>query len=211
MKIESLFAIIFILAMLGYIFRGRINEEIQLMRQAEAGRLLDEAITTFFEPLTKQEKMDSLTKFIDQLNAIQERLSKSIIAKRFIDYRESIARKQNHLQEIRQSQDHYSFSTCHLHSLIADSEFQKEQLIKLAEIIDETFYWDDTSATFSLCSENQCLALNMSLFENIELNQEECQEFINRVSNEIFENKPISLHITISEPEREEHYEAITL
>jgi hypothetical protein len=211
MKIELIIGILFILVWVGVFLRKRICEEHKLIQQTEAGSLIDEEIKNCFEPLTKQEKIKAKTKHIDQMNAIQEKVSNSLIAKRFVDYRKSIAITQKDLELIKQSQDQYSFLTRKLHSLTADSGFHKEQLKKLSEIIDETFCWDDTSAMFSLRSENHSLALNMDLDENVELKAERCQEFINRVSKEIFENSPISLHITISDPEREEQYEAVII
>jgi len=209
MKLEFLIALLFILVWLGYFLRRRISEETNLIRQTEAAILIDEIIETHFEPLTKKERIDVLEKHIDQMKAIQDRVSKSLIAKRFVDYRESIAFKEKHLNEIKQGQDQYHFTTSNLHTLIADKEFKKEQLVKLADILDDAFIWDDASAMFTLHSTNQRLSINMSLFENVELNREECQEFINQVSTEVFQGRPISLQISHSEPEREEFYESI--
>lgn len=209
MKIEYLIALFFILLWLFFMLRKRISEEHRLIKQTEAAILIDELIDASFEPLTRKENIHALEKHISEMNAIQERISKSLIAKRFVDYRESIASKQIHLEEMKKGKDQYHFITSILHSVKADLVFKKEQLIKLAKIVDETFIWDDASATFNLNSQNQQLSLNMTLYENIELDKEECQEFINRVSKEVFEGKHISFQISYSEPEREEFYDSV--
>ncbi len=139
------------------------------------------------------------------------KLSNSPIARRFIDYRKSIANKRTLLQETSSGGNRPHFITANLHSLYADPHITREELKSLSRIIDETFDWDDTSATFGLYSENQPLALDMLLSVNCELNQEECQEFINRVSEQVFQGKPISFEVIdeFNSSSRNEHYESI--
>lgn len=202
---KILIVIALIILLLAFAFKGRIFEEIALLRQTEVVELTEKMPIVYYYPLSQQERINVLQDYVEKLNVIQDRISKSILAKRFLDYRDSIIGFQNELlgrqQLINESvgtdeENMVSFSTVKEHGVFADPQFTKEALLHLACLIDNTFDEEQGLAVFILSRENDHLALDIIPHDNFDhFKKRDYQEFSSQISKEIFEGDTVIIHV----------------
>lgn len=124
------------------IFRKRLWEEYVLISQREAHAILDEGIYSQYIPYSGKERDQLVVEHLNSFKHLQERLSKSLLAKYFIDYSKNITENEKAIQEKKQllkgiKDDYISFSTINLSQVIADPSFDDEMLLAFADFIDE--------------------------------------------------------------------------
>ena len=211
-KILIMIALVILLT--AFVFRGTIVDEFQLIKQDEATELSQNLVLVYFYPLTQQERIDVIKEHVVKMNSIQERVSRSILAKYYIDYGQRILELQQEIEEkqrdLKPEDDFISFSTFGLSNIIASSQFSEEQLLQLASLIDETFPDDDETALYVLDIEENRIALEMSPFEDFNPNKKKkYQEFVNQLSREIFDGEPVFLRIGTLDSDTGEFFESI--
>lgn len=198
-KFLIILATVIVLAAL--FFKKEIVEEIELFRKFEKRSLFEGLTMSYFYPLSQQERIEILKEHIDKMTHIQKRVSTSILAKYFVDFSEHIIERQNELLEkqesIRHSRDFISFSTFNLNNVVASLHYPREQLLKIACLIDEIFPEDAGNALYALDWKGSEPLLTMSLFEDFpHVDKQRYKEFVNRISKEIFDGQPVYLHVS---------------
>ncbi|NGX61695.1 MAG: hypothetical protein K940chlam9_01184 [Chlamydiae bacterium] len=192
-----IFKVVLILVLVTLVFGGKILTEIQLARVIKARELIGELVMSHFHPLTEEEKIDIRQDFITKMQTLQDKVDKSFIAKHFVDYCETIQEYQQEVktrkQKLEDSEDLISFSTIGLQHVIASPSFEREPLLMLATLIDDMFDSDSCSAIFELHYEDHNLVMEIDCMNGV-IEEEQCQEFAKRASQEIFENTPVDLN-----------------
>ena len=174
-------------------YRKKIGDEICMIRRAEILSLKEDLAMSYFYPLSKEEREQDLLEYIQQLKLEQEKLSCSWIAKRFIDYREEISKHENEITEGEESSRKLiSFSTFGLHHVIAEARFQKEALLVLADLIDQTFDPMAYNALFNVEMGKAGPVIEATFIEGFEeCGQGKFQVFADAVSKQIFDQDKV--------------------
>jgi len=179
-------------------FWRRIVEEFQLLKGTKATELMKELIFVFFEPMSQQERKEKIKHSINQLRHIQEQVSKSLIAKHFVDYRDYILKRQKEMEKAesvaKEQRNAVSFSTPMQRHIVARSEFPKEQLLQLGFLIDESFSDEEEMGLYTLKRENNRLVLEMSSFESFNADNQ-YQGFVNQLAEDVFQDEHVLLRV----------------
>lgn len=170
-------------------------EERKLLRQTEASELSEDLALSFFYPLSNTERIEMIQEYLAQMEGIQEKISRSIVAKHFIDYRENISKREEDLRERQENldDDSISFSTQQLHHIISDSSHTKEGLLALASLIDEVFPEEDLGAAIFALEKSPQHLINVYPYDDFK--EAHFQSFVSRASEEVFNNEPIFLQV----------------
>ncbi len=178
-------------------FQGKIFEEIKYFKevegcQMEAFKISERLQDSYYFPLTQQDRMHYIQSCADGLTTIQNKFSKSLFLKRAVNFQNLIAQCQDelierqHLVDEGESEEMVSFYTPQKHEIVADSTFERKNLLHLARIIDYTFP-EETHAIFTLERASNLIILNIFLgpnefgFKNLNL-----KKLSTRISNEVF-------------------------
>ncbi|HEV8052146.1 MAG TPA: hypothetical protein VGP47_06610, partial [Parachlamydiaceae bacterium] len=151
-------------------------------------------------------KITILQEYIEKIEAIQQRISKTAVTKYVLDYSGAIADFQNKLSILRQStgtENEISFFTMEEHSIVTDQEFTKEALLNLASIIDVTFPSEKGNALFFLNCEYGSVELSIFPYENSDqFDKADLEEFATMISNEVFNGDPVFVDIVSTDVEK---------
>ncbi|MBS4168972.1 hypothetical protein [Parachlamydia sp. AcF125] len=97
-KTLIMLALVIILA--AFIFRGKIVEEVQLLKEVqESSKLIEGLPAIYFYHLPQKVKVELLCDHIEKMKATQKRISKSIFVKYFVDLLKYIMKCQKELFE----------------------------------------------------------------------------------------------------------------
>lgn len=204
---------VFILGILWFYFHAKIHEEVQLLRRTKEKLAKEKYVCAFFEPLTLSERTANAQEEIELYHDLQNRLSKTLIAKHFVDYKERIEGRQTQLQEHGASgedpdQDPISFSTLNLVQIFANPLFDRTDLLKFGLLLDS--YCSDFGD--SLIIVNVGRNESMDLIEMIascqdldDQQQTALQNFLDESSDEIFEGKILTLQVNCIDGEEKSY------
>ncbi|MDN3505800.1 MAG: hypothetical protein P0S96_01055 [Simkaniaceae bacterium] len=172
-------------------------EERRLINQKEASELAEELAFSFFYPHSNSERIEMLQEHITRMENIQKRVSKSILAKHYIDYRDSISQKEENLRERKEnsSEDSISFSTRQHHHIISYTTHTAEELLLFAAVVDEEF--PEVLGTSIFTIENELI--HVYPYEDFKTTN--FQPFANLVLKKVFENRPTALQVTTQNTE----------
>ncbi|WP_068469877.1 hypothetical protein [Candidatus Protochlamydia phocaeensis] len=192
-KILIIAAILLILS--GYFFKDRIVEEAHLFKEAEG--FSQKLLTTYFYPLSQQERLAVFQDSLKKMEAMQERASNSLLVKYFFDFRELIQEQQEDIQELERQEPHegfVSFLTSNLANVIANRHFSNEQLLQLGHLIDEELPESNQAVYLLNREENHQLLLEIMLHQPLDsMDQKRFQALADRASVSIFNGEPVNL------------------
>lgn len=189
-------------------FKDRIREEAALLNQVEV--LSKKIVTTYFYPVSPEERVYLLKDSIKKMNEMQERLSRSIVAKYFINFQDLIQEGKEELfvMENQESyEDFVSFLTSKLANVIASKQFSTEQLLQLGHLIDQEFSEEPNQSTFFFDRDesNDQLIFEIMNHQNVHsIAEARFQLFVDKASRDIFRGEPIILRVS-SEENRSEY------
>lgn len=196
--------IIIILALVITLFafgaKEKIIEDIYLVGQSQTKELAEIFPSIYFSPLSQQERREILSDYLVKLCSIQNRVSKSLFIKYFVDFREHIAEQQKELLENKIGglfgDDAVSFATAQHNTVIAQPYFSTEQLLHFGSLLDEIFPAQADSDVISTIDwEDTRIVVTISP-KTILLEEKPYEEFALRLCSEVFHDKPVTVHMT---------------
>lgn len=204
---------VLILGILFVFFHNAINEEYQLLTRAKEKAAMEKNIYAFFEPLTLSERTANAQEEIALLHDLQNRLSKTLIAKHFVDYKEKIKERQTQLKERGASGENpeespLSFSTFALVQIFANPLFDRVDLLKFGLVLDD--YFSDSGIPLFFvhigCRESiDRMEIDVSCQDLDDQQQAFLQTFFDESSDEIFEGKILSLQVNCLDGEEKSY------
>lgn len=208
---KIIISVAFIIVLTAFFFRSEIIEEVNLYNEFNSGNLLEEINFSNYHPLTQQEKAVLLQEHIAKMEGMQDRLSKTLIAKNFADFGEYIAFQKEELLKaevnLEESSEVISFFTQY-GKIIADPQFPKKKLLKFADLIDELFPDPAYVAVYEIGWEDGPV-IGMFLSENFpKTEKSHYRRFVNRISREIFKRESISLHVYASDSDEKQIFKS---
>lgn len=198
---KILIVIAIMIASTAFVFKNQIMEDIELVRKFQKKNLVEEFSMSYLYPLSQQERIAALEEHIEKMATIRKR---GLFVNYFVDFDAYVMERENELlgrrESISQGEDFISFSTLNLNHISASLNFPKEQLLNLASLIDQVFPENAGTASYELDWKGCDPLLTMSLFEGFpSVEKQRYREFVNRISKDVFDNKPVSLHVYLSD------------
>ncbi|PJD97916.1 MAG: hypothetical protein CK425_01960 [Parachlamydia sp.] len=191
-------ALLIVLAL--FPFKDRILEEVVLLNQVEV--LSKKIVSTYFYPVSREERVHLLKDSIKKMNEMQEKISRSIVAKYFINFQDLIQESEENLLVLENQEfyeDFVSFLTSKLANVIASRRFSNEQLLQLGHLIDQEFTEEPNQSTylFDRDESNDQLFFEIIHHQNIHsIEEARFQLFVDKASGDIFRREPIILRVS---------------
>jgi hypothetical protein len=199
--------------LLAYAFRENVLEDVRFFVGSGAKEITGNPLALIYGyPLSQHERKVVLTKHIEKVKALQERISKTIFAKHFADFSHYIlAQEQTLAQDDIESifgPDWLSFITVKDKTVIADPGTSRESLFKFARLIDE-LSTEEESVIYIIQSNEETDVVTISCVESLqhllEPNRDyfveetpRYKEFLDRIAKEeIFDNKTVSVRFIL--------------
>lgn len=184
-------------------FKDRILEEALLLNQVEV--LSKKIVSTYFYPVSREERIPLLQDSIKKMNEMQGRISRSIVAKYFINFQDLIQESEENLLVLENQEfyeDFVSFLTSKLANVIASRQFSSEQLLQLGHLIDQEFSEepDQLIYLFEREENNDQLIFEIINHQNVHsIEEAHFQLFVDKASRDIFRGEPITLRVSSAE------------
>lgn len=202
-----------LIAITGFIFREEIEEDIHLYEKAEVLDLIedrDSPSSIDFYPLTQKERAEKLKDHIEKMKVIQQRVSKTLFTKHFLDLSDYIETRKVQLEKNKiVSQfgpDALSFFTANLNSVVGPGWFSKEDLLTLGLLIDEAFPEEASNDALYYIGVEQDGTTSVCISPPdtyVLKDTSRYKKFINSVSKDVFNSSLVVLYVSIPNSERE--------
>lgn len=180
-----------------------VIQDFRIYRKADVRNLTQHLVIRQYYPLSLKEKADVHQDCLQKLTKVQSEISKSTLLKYIVDYSKYIFEQQKLLAEeklkLEEDEGYLSFSTVKLHSIIANPRFSRQSLLKLACLTDESFDVSIGTGLFVVEVEDDQIIIALSAIDGFDsIEKEHYDEFIDKVSKEIFEGDPVTFRIESS-------------
>lgn len=184
--------------------------EYALISQKEAKRSLDELVIAYFYPHTVQERTEQLEGHLAILKHLQEKLNRSWIAKRFVDYTEEITERALQVEQKLSDGDSdasLTFSTPSMNHVNASPDFEREMLVNLGWLVDERFHEEECGGILSVEREGGLPVITFTLTgDECGIDRERAQAFVNEISELLFDGKRVKFKVGRYAPDYREVY-----